>query len=66
VSEELRDLRTKINAETDAVLTAISIAKGVDKAEIARDVLHTWSQEQSLVARLIQKRLRAEGIEGNP
>jgi hypothetical protein len=66
MSQELRDLRTKISAQADAALTAVSIAKGIDKSEIARDVLHEWANDQILLARLIQKRLKAEGIEGNP
>lgn len=65
MAEELRDLRAKISVETDIVLESIARARGVEKAEIVREVLHEFAAEQILIARLIAKRLKGEGIEGN-
>jgi hypothetical protein len=65
VAEELRDLRAKITVETDIVLDSIARARGVEKAEIVREVLHEFAAEQILIARLIAKRMKGEGIEGS-
>lgn len=64
MAEELRDLRAKVTVETDIVLDSIARARGVDKSEIVREVLHEFAAEQMLVYRLIAKRLKGEGIEG--
>jgi hypothetical protein len=64
MSEELRDVRTKVNLETDIALKIHAMKRGVDISEIAREILHEWGSDQVLISRLIQKRLRAEGIEG--
>lgn len=64
MAEELRDLRAKVTVETDIVLDSIARARGVDKSEIVREVLHEFAAEQMLIHRLITKRLKGEGIEG--
>lgn len=65
MAEELRDLRAKVTIETDIVLDSVARARGVEKAEIVREVLHEFAAEQILIARLIGKRLKGEGIEGS-
>lgn len=39
MSEELKDLRTKVTRRTNAVLEALNRATGRDKSEIAREIL---------------------------
>ncbi|MBA3563089.1 MAG: hypothetical protein H0W33_03590 [Gammaproteobacteria bacterium] len=58
----LKDFRGKVTAETDAVLEAINRVTGRDRSEIAREVLHEWATEQIHVARVLDQRLRAEGL----
>lgn len=64
MSEPLKDLRTKISAETDAVLEAVSRHSGRDKTEIVREILHDWAQEEIGKASMMDKLLRAEGLPG--
>jgi hypothetical protein len=64
MSQELKDFRGKITAETDAALEAINRVSGRDKSEIARDILHKWASEQISVATVLDKLLRSEGIAG--
>jgi hypothetical protein len=61
---ELKDLRAKITAESDAVLEAVSRATGRDRAEIVRDVLHVWAQEKIDESMMVHKMLRAQGLPG--
>lgn len=62
MSADLRDLRAKITVETDCALTATSRARGMDRSEIVREVLHVWAQQQIDAAMLLQKQLIAEGL----
>jgi hypothetical protein len=64
VSEELRKFTTAIHVETDIALIAVALARGIDKTELARNILREWASEQHLISRLIQKKMKAEGIEG--
>lgn len=64
MAEELRAFKTNITVTTDIALISISLARGIEKTELARIILHEWATEQLLISRLIQKRLKAEGIEG--
>lgn len=60
---DLRDMRIKVTAETAAVIDATAAAAGVDKSEIARDVLHKWAQEEIRRHKLLRKHLEREGLE---
>lgn len=60
---DLVDLRTKITRETSAALDAEHAATGVDKSEIAREVLHRWAVEKIHGCRLLVEALAREGIE---
>lgn len=63
MADELRDLRAKITVQTDAVLDAISRVRGVDRSEIAREILHKFALEHIAIGTLIDARLRAEGMD---
>lgn len=63
---ELRDLRARITIETDAVLDAMASVLDKERAEIVRDVLHKWAEEQIAIATLTQRRLKAEGVSATP
>jgi len=60
---ELVDLRAKITRETAAALEAEHLASGVDKSEIARDVLHRWAADRIHSCRLLVAELAREGID---
>ena len=60
---ELVDLRAKITRETNAALDAEHSATGVDKSEIAREVLHRWAMDRIHGCRLLVEALTREGIE---
>lgn len=62
MSRELCDLRAKITADADAVLTAIAKVTGRDKSDVAREVLSKWAAEQIHVASLVQQHVLAEGL----
>lgn len=64
MAAELIDFRVKVTLETDAALDAIARATGKDRAEIARDVLHVWAQEQIAIATLLSARVAREGLAG--
>lgn len=61
-ARELRELRARITVEADAALDAVARGSGLDRSEIARDVLHKWALEQIDIASLLSSRLQAEGI----
>lgn len=65
MAADLIDFRVKVTLETDAALDAISRATGKDRAEIARDVLHVWAQEQIAIASLLTARINREGLGGD-
>ncbi|MGL4648740.1 MAG: hypothetical protein ACRC1H_04980 [Caldilineaceae bacterium] len=64
MSVELKDLRSKVTARTDAVLEALNRATGKDKSEIVREVLDKWAAEQVHAATLIDRCLVAQGEPG--
>jgi hypothetical protein len=64
VSVELKDLRAKVTARTDAVLEGLNRATGKDKSEIVRDVLDKWAEDQVHAAMLIDRCLQAQGEPG--
>lgn len=65
MSAELKDFRGKITPETDCVLEAMNRATGVDKSEIAREVLHKWASEQLTIHSVLGRLMEAEGIAGS-
>lgn len=62
MSLELRDLRTKITPETYCALVAAARVSGKDQAEIARNILHAWAEEQMRTAMVLQGLLASEGL----
>lgn len=54
MSEPLKDIRSKVNAETWALI----------EAEIIREVLHGWSAQKWAVIKAAQKLVRAAGHDG--
>lgn len=64
MSLELKDFRARITQEADCVLEALSRTSGRERQEIAREVLHKWAMEQIHAASVLDKLLRAEGMEG--
>jgi hypothetical protein len=64
VSVELIDLRAKISPEGDCALTAYARAHGLDKAEVAREVIHAWALKQMRNATILALQMKAKGISG--
>lgn len=62
MSLPLIDFRGKISTETHIALEALHLATGMDRAEIARDVLHRWASEQLYASSVMQKLAAAEGV----
>lgn len=60
MSEPLRDLRTKVSADVDQVLTAVALAAGKDKAEVVREILHQWHLAKVREAQMISRLLPAQ------
>lgn len=64
MSEPLKDVRTKVNAETWALLEAESRATGKEQAEILREILHGWSSEKWRVIKVAHALLKSTGQDG--
>ena len=64
MSEELRDLRTKVTVEADVALEAAARTTGKDKSEIAREWLHRIAVDEIHKATVMHRLLVAEGIPG--
>lgn len=62
MSLPLIDFRGKITTETHVALEALHRATGMERQEIARDVLHRWASEQLYAATVMQKLAAAEGV----
>lgn len=65
MSIDLKDFRGKITPETDAVLEAINRAGGIERSEIARNVLHEWALQKINEASVLNKLLASEGMLGS-
>lgn len=64
MSLDLHDLRCKVTPETFCAIAAYARAHDVDKAEVARDVLHRWALRQIQGATMLTSCLRAKGMTG--
>lgn len=64
VSEPLKDVRTKVNVETWALIEAESRATGKEQAEIIREVLHGWSAQRWAVINVAHQLARGLGSAG--
>jgi hypothetical protein len=64
MSEPLKDIRSKVNGDTWALIEAESRATGKEQAEIIREVLHGWSAQKWQVIRVAQQLARAAGSDG--
>lgn len=65
MSAELRDLRTKVTAETHVWLEAVHRVTGKDVAEIVRNQLHEIALRELRIASVAQALAKAEGITGH-
>lgn len=66
MAEPLRDVRSKVPAETWCVIEAEHRATGRDHSEIVRDVLHSWASQRLHASSVLQRLLAVEGIGGKP
>lgn len=64
MSAELFDYRLKITPESHCALAAFAKAHDIDKAEVGRDILHTWALKQIHGASMLGACLRAQGLSG--
>jgi hypothetical protein len=64
MSEPLKDIRSKVNGDTWALIEAESRATGKEQAEIIREVLHGWSAQKWQVIRVAQHLARSLGGAG--
>ena len=64
MSEPLKDIRSKVNGETWALIEAESRATGKEQAEIIREVLHGWSAQKWQVIRVARQLAKAAGKAG--
>ena len=62
MSVELRDLRAKVNPETDLALEAFSKADGIDKSELVRIILGSWAKKRIHASNVLQNALQREGL----
>lgn len=62
MSLPLIDFRGKITTETHVALEALHWATGMERQEIARDVLHRWASEQLYAATVMQKLAADVGV----
>jgi predicted DNA-binding protein len=62
-SDELVDVRSKLDAETNRVLDAVSHATGREKAAIVREVMAAWAKEEVHRATVVLRLARGKGNE---
>ena len=61
MTTDSRDLRASIDVVSDQVLEAVSLAKGVTKQEVVREVLAVWAAQKVHEATLIQRLAPSHG-----
>jgi len=64
MSEPLKDIQSKINGDTWALIEAESRVTGQEQAEIIRKVLHGWASQKWALIRVAQQLARAAGNPG--
>ncbi len=64
MSEELKDFRGKITAETFLALEAEALAFDRDKADILREIMHAWALKKNHEHTVWARLARAEGFSG--
>ena len=65
MSEPLKDFRGKITRETDVALQAEARLSGRDRADIAREILHSWAAKKLHEASVLADLALAQGISGS-
>lgn len=65
MSLELRDLRAKVDVETDCWLTAMARSTNRDKGAIVREILHEHASQHLRASKIAARLLEVEGIAGN-
>lgn len=61
MSEPLHDVRTKVDAVTNAFIKAEARARGIEPAAVIREILHAWGSEKHRSFEHARNYLRAEG-----
>lgn len=64
MSAELRDFRMKITIETALVLEAEAQASERDRADVAREILHSFALRKIHEATILSQMLQSEGLAG--
>lgn len=62
---DLKDFRGKITVETDVALEAEARVSGRDRADIAREILHSWAAKKLHEASVLSGLALAQGIAGS-
>ena len=65
MSAPLKDVRSAIDECTDMLLDAHASARGITKAEVIRDVLRAWGDEQLKIHRKIGRDLKRAGFDAH-
>lgn len=61
LGDDLVDVRSKLDAETNRVLDAVAHATGRDKSAIVREVMATWAKEEVHRATVVLRLARGKG-----
>ena len=64
MSIELRDIRAKVTVEADIALEVECATSGKDKSELVREILQQWAMQRIHAAKVLARRLDAEGMLG--
>ena len=62
MSLDLKEFRTKITVEADAVISSMAESSGLEKQEIARNILHDFAIKKINEFRLLDRHLEREGL----
>lgn len=64
MATDFRQIKANITVEADVWIDSIAEAKGLDRGEVVRNVLHEWALEQERVHRIASRRRKSEGLTG--
>lgn len=64
MSAELHDFRGKLTTLAHCALEARSQATGKDRAEIVREILDSWANDECHAAMVLHRNLLAQGLKG--